>query len=131
MIILELWTEKYAPQDFNEIVGYNHNFEQQLDNLPHYLFYGSPGIGKTATAKVIIKKLNADYLTLNSSVDRKIEVLRGKVKDFVTTASSNNNVKIVHCGLHVVGFTPTFLQSSSEIFTKKSRISVGKILLFP
>ena len=95
MIILELWTEKYAPQNFSEIVGYNHNFEQQLDNLPHYLFYGSPGIGKTATAKVIIKKLNADYLILNSSLDRKIEVIRSKVRDFVTTMSSNNNVKIV------------------------------------
>ncbi len=90
-----LWVEKYRPHNFEAIIGIDKSIEQTIDNLPNFIFYGPPGTGKTTTAKVIIDTLKADSLVLNSSLDRKIEVVRTKVKDFVSTKSSNNKIKIV------------------------------------
>ncbi len=90
-----LWTSKWKPNSFKDIIGVGNSIKDMVDELPNFLFYGSPGCGKTATAKVIIKTLQADSLILNSSLDRKIETVRTKVKDFVSTKSSNNKIKII------------------------------------
>jgi len=92
---LELWSEKYRPSTFKDIVGLKKEIYDNLDNPPHFLFYGPAGCGKTTVALAIIKHLQADSLILNSSLDRKIETVRSKVKDFVTSRSSNNKLKIV------------------------------------
>ena len=91
-----LLTEKYRPKTFEEIVGYEHNIHKKLDNLPHLLFYGPAGTGKTTTARVIIKTLKSDSLILNSSLDRKIDTVREKVMDFTRSkATGEQKIKIV------------------------------------
>lgn len=90
-----VWTEKYRPRLVSEMVG---DFKLKVlkylkdqKSIPHFLFYSkTPGTGKTTLAKAIINELGCDALILNSSDDRKIEVIRDKVKDFVRTQSSND-----------------------------------------
>lgn len=92
-----IWTEKYRPQDFSEVVGQDEIVNRvkafvALKNLPHLLFSGPAGVGKTSLSIIIAKKLYGDlwrsnFLELNASDERGIDVIRNKVKDFARTKS--------------------------------------------
>ena len=62
-------------------------------NLPHLLFAGSPGTGKTSTALVVARELygedgvKGNFLELNASDDRGIDVIRHQIKDFAKLKS--------------------------------------------
>ncbi len=91
----EIWTEKYRPKDFNELVGQDEivrRVKALTDslNIPHLLFAGPAGIGKSSLSLIIVKKLfgknwRENYLELNASDERGIDVVRQKVKDFART----------------------------------------------
>lgn len=96
----EIWTEKYRPTVFNQIVGQQEiikrvqNLTSSL-NIPHLMFAGPAGTGKSSLALVIVKELFGDkwkenYLELNASDERGIDVVRQKVKDFARTKSLGN-----------------------------------------
>jgi len=93
-----IWTEKYRPKKVSEMVG---DFKQKIlkylekpEEIPHFLFYSkTPGTGKTSLAKAIINELECDYIILNSSDDRKIDVVRDKVKQFSMTKSSKQGLR--------------------------------------
>tara|TARA_Y100000310_G_scaffold344433_1_gene457166 strand:- start:1904 stop:2809 length:906 start_codon:yes stop_codon:yes gene_type:complete len=98
--INKIWTEKYRPKDVTEIVGdFRNNVLNILNTpnqIPHLLLHSkSPGTGKTSLAKIIIKTLGSDYLIINSSDDRKIDTVRGKVKEFAETQSTTPGVRRV------------------------------------
>ena len=95
------WTEKYRPSNFDEIV-YQSNIKKLLmnsyknKNLPHLLFHGPPGTGKTSSIITICKLFyGIDYrkyvLELNASDDRGITVIRGKIKDFSRLSLKNDD----------------------------------------
>lgn len=93
-----IWTEKYRPDTVKDIVGdFKDKIMKHLGQpkaIPNFLFYSkSPGTGKTTLAKAIINDLGCDKLIINSSDDRKIDVIREKVKKFAITQSSNPDVK--------------------------------------
>lgn len=90
-----IWTEKYRPKEFSDIKGQDaivariKAFVEQK-NMPHVLFVGPAGIGKTSLSLVIAKQLFGDswrsnILELNASDERGIDVVRNKVKDFART----------------------------------------------
>ena len=95
-----IWTEKYRPSVFSEIVGQDDIIKRVSAltnslNIPHLLFAGPAGIGKSTLALVIVKQLFGDkwkdnYLELNASDERGINVVREKVKSFARTKSIGN-----------------------------------------
>ncbi len=93
----EIWTEKHRPKEFGDFVGQDHvitkleNFAKSK-NLPHMMFAGPAGCGKTTAALIMAKKLFGDawrhnFLDLNASDERGIDVIRNKVKEFARTKS--------------------------------------------
>ncbi len=90
-----IWTEKYRPQSFEEMKGQKEIVEKisafvTSGSMPHLLFSGSAGIGKTTLSLVIAKQLfgenwRQNTLELNASDERGIDVIRVKVKDFART----------------------------------------------
>lgn len=96
----EIWTEKYRPTKFQEIVGQNDILKRIESltnslNIPHLLFAGPAGTGKSTLALVIVKELygnnwKENYLELNASDERGINVVREKVKNFARTKSLGN-----------------------------------------
>ena len=98
------WTEKYRPNNFNNIVLDNYNkllFQNILENnkFPNLLFYGSPGIGKTTTIINLINKyqeINNEVsksliIHLNASDERGIDIIRNQIYNFVNTNTLFNN----------------------------------------
>lgn len=94
--------EKYRPKFFTDIVG-NSDIVQQLremvksKNIPHLCFTGSAGTGKTSAAHVIIRELfgnviKHNVLEINASDDSKVEVIRGRVKDFASKGVGNSKI---------------------------------------
>lgn len=91
----EIWTEKYRPQRFDEMVGQEDIIKRICSltnsmNIPHLLFAGPAGTGKSTLALIIVKELfgrnwRDNYLELNASDERGIEVIRQKVKNFART----------------------------------------------
>jgi replication factor C small subunit len=96
----EIWTEKYRPSKFSDLVG-QIDIIKRIDslvgsqNIPHLLFAGPAGTGKSSLALIIVKTLfkenwKENYLELNASDERGINVVREKVKNFARTKSLGN-----------------------------------------
>ena len=76
-----IWTEKYRPKDFSEIKGQKEIVKRikafvELQNIPHLLFAGPAGVGKTTLALVVAKKIfkeqwHQNFLELNASLNKK------------------------------------------------------------
>lgn len=91
------WVEKYRPSNINEILSHTtivDTLKTFINNrtLPHLLFYGPSGTGKTSTITACARELYGKYyhfmvMELNASDDRGIEVVRNKIKQFVTSQS--------------------------------------------
>jgi replication factor C small subunit len=90
----ELWTEKYRPSTLDDYVfrddAQRKQVQQWVDSrtIPHLLFSGAPGTGKTTLAKVLINMLEIDeydVLEINASRENSVENVRDKITNFVQT----------------------------------------------
>ena len=87
-----LWVEKYRPKSINECVlpsKIRTTVKAYLDKgeIPHFLFAGQAGTGKTTLARAIVDELNTDMLFINGSKDNGIDVLRTTITQFASTRS--------------------------------------------
>jgi len=95
-----IWAEKYRPKKFEEVVGQDEIIKRVKGltnsmNIPHLLFAGPAGTGKSTLALIVVRELFGDswrenYLELNASDERGIDVVRQKVKDFARTRAIGN-----------------------------------------
>ena len=92
----EIWIEKYRPKKLDDVVGQDEIVERlkayvKTKNVPHLMFAGPAGTGKTTSALALAKELYGDtwkqnFNELNASDERGIGIIRGKIKDFARTA---------------------------------------------
>lgn len=92
----DIWIEKYRPKILEEVAGQDEIVERlnayvKTKNVPHLLFAGPAGTGKTTCALAMAKELFGDdwkqnFIELNASDERGIGIIRGKIKDFARTA---------------------------------------------
>jgi len=88
----ELWVEKYRPKTVDGYVFRDDHQRKQINtwikekSIPHLLFSGSAGIGKTTLAKMLINEIGIedyDVLEINASRENSVDVIRDKITNFV------------------------------------------------
>jgi DNA polymerase III delta prime subunit len=94
------FVEKYRPQEINDCILseedkniFNSFIEKK--SIPHLLFHGTPGLGKTTIAKILAKKITEDILYICASSETSVDVIRGKVANFCSTSAFGDNLKVV------------------------------------
>ncbi len=102
---MELWTEKYRPKTFDKVVGQKKIVEEvramvESRDIPHMLFYGPAGVGKTTMAYIVCRELfgenfKSNTLELNASDERGIQVIREKVKSFAKIQPLGADFKVI------------------------------------
>jgi replication factor C small subunit len=85
-----LWVEKYRPSKLTEYVGNEHLKDKVKDYLesgeiPHLLFFGKAGTGKTTLAKLIVNSIDCDHIIINASDENNVDTVRNKVKNFASS----------------------------------------------
>jgi replication factor C small subunit len=93
----QLWVEKYRPTTLDTYIFQNPKQQTVLEkmvetgSIPHLLFYGGAGSGKTTLAKVLINELGIDtsfdFLQVNASDDNSVDFVRDTIKSFAMTSS--------------------------------------------
>jgi len=127
MIANALFTEKYRPKNLSDLILPERVMSKFKDGLTqNVLFAGSPGTGKTSTAKAIINQFELPYLYINASTDTSVEVIRTRITDFCSTMSildDRNKFKVVILD-EVDGVSDQFfkaLRATMEQFAGNSR----------
>lgn len=102
---LQIWTEKYRPKTLGEVVNQRHVVERMKawakeGSIPHLIFAGAAGVGKTCCAIALAKEMfkehwRGNFQETNASEARGIDVIRGRIKDFAMTKPLNAKFKII------------------------------------
>lgn len=85
-----IWVERYRPVSMSDYIGNDQVLEKvksyiDNDDIPHLLFYGAAGGGKTSIGKIIVNSLDCDYMYINASDENNVETIRNKIKSFAST----------------------------------------------
>ena len=96
-----IWIEKYRPRTLKDVIGQDEIIERlqayvKIQNVPHLMFAGPAGVGKTTSAIALAKDLfkenwSTNFNELNASDERGIGIIRGKIKNFARTAPIGKN----------------------------------------
>ena len=122
-----LWVEKYRPTTLDTYIGNEHLKSKvkvylESGDLPHLLLFGKAGTGKTTLAKLLVKNINCDYLYINASDERKLEMVRDKVKNFASTIGfSDLKVIILDEADYITPASHAALRNLMETFSKHCR----------
>jgi len=87
-----IFCEKYRPQTLKDFIGNSSLIDkiQQCitqNDIPHILFHGKAGTGKTSLAKIIAKETDCDYIYINASDTNSVDTMRDAVKEFASSVT--------------------------------------------
>lgn len=92
---IQIWTEKYRPKTLDEVINQRHVVDAlkawvKEKSIPHMIFSGRAGVGKTSLSMVLARELfgenwKSSFLETNASDERGIDTIRGRIKDFART----------------------------------------------
>lgn len=129
-----VWTEKYRPRKLDDIVGHGPIVSRLKQfalnrNMPHCLFVGPPGVGKTTAALCLAHEMlgeyfSSGYLELNASDDRGIDVVREQVKDYARTVSFGDvpfKILVLDECDSMTGEAQHALRRTMELYTDRCR----------
>ena len=85
-----LWVEAFRPDTLDGYIGNEHIIEKvrifiSNGDVPHLLFYGTAGTGKTTLAKIIAGSVDADVMYINASDENSVDAVRDKIKRYAST----------------------------------------------
>tara|TARA_R110000751_G_scaffold150818_1_gene255787 strand:+ start:638 stop:1564 length:927 start_codon:yes stop_codon:yes gene_type:complete len=85
-----LWVESFRPGTMDGYIGNDHIIDKvkifiKNGDIPHLLFYGPAGTGKTTLAKIIANSVEADVMYINASDENSVDAVRDKIKRYAST----------------------------------------------
>lgn len=125
-----LWVERYRPKILDEYIGNKSLVERakiwiESGDIPHLLLYGVQGTGKTSLAKLLVKNIDCDYIYINASDERGIDIIRNKIKNFSSSVGFKNlKVVILDEGDYLTHDAQPSLRNLMETFSSHTRFII-------
>lgn len=122
-----LWVEQWRPSTLDGYVGNEHIIDKvklylQSGDVPHLLFYGQAGTGKTTLAKIIANNVDADVMYINASDENNIETVRTKIKNYASTVGFRRwKIVILDEADYMTPNGQAALRNLMETFSKTTR----------
>jgi DNA polymerase III delta prime subunit len=119
--------EKYRPDTLEGYIckdEYKSKFQEFIDqqDIPHLLFAGKPGAGKTTLAKILVKNIDCDYLYVNATDERSMDVMRDKVGAFAAAGSFKPlKIVILDEATHILQASQVILLNMMETYSLTTR----------
>ena len=122
-----LWTEAFRPDTLEGYIGNEHIIEKvkifiSNGDVPHLLFYGSAGTGKTTLAKIIANSVDADLMYINASDENSVDAVRDKIKRYASTVGFKRwKIIILHEADYLTPNAQAALRNLMETYSKTTR----------
>lgn len=127
-----IWSEKYRPRTVEDTI-----LPQEIKNtfieyrnsgkFTNLLINGKQGCGKTTVSQALLDEIDADYIKINGSLDRNIDILRNEITNFASTVSMSGNRKFVIID-EADGLNPNSIQPALRAFMEEYSSNCGFIL---
>ena len=122
-----LWVERYRPDTLDGYVGNEHILEKvriyiQNEDVPHLLFFGGAGTGKTTLAKIITNQIDCDLMYINASDENNVDTVRDKIRGFASSMGFRKwKVIILDEADYLTPNAQAALRNLMETFSKTTR----------